>query len=374
MIWDQVVGHASAKETLMRAVEQDRLSHAYLFTGPSAVGKFIVARAFAAAMLCEENGCGVCNTCRRVMEEKHPDVTVLRPAGKNIPVEAVRETRLEAYRQRVEGSHRVFIVKNAERMWEEGASTLLKVLEEPPANVVFILVTASPGALLPTILSRCQQVRFFNIPVEELKGYLVENRDLSPERADLVVRLTGGVLGRALDWCDEPWRLARRDNTIKAARSLRRADLNQTLDMAQELYREIRAPVEELGSAYKEKKKQLDDGSLDSQSVKKMGKELDEESKREQIKEEIRGVKEVLSMLSWWYRDILVWGETRNSGLLVNRDLEQEVADDSEAIPVISVLKCLDVIEEGIKAAERNIPPQLNLESTLMGIQEAVNA
>ncbi|MHB8895359.1 MAG: DNA polymerase III subunit delta', partial [Candidatus Geothermincolia bacterium] len=236
MLWDDVVGHSAVCLSLRRAVEQEHINHAYMFTGPTAVGKFIVARTFAASILCPRGGCGECNVCRRVMEEKHPDVVVVRPAGKNIPVETIRAIRMDAFKKPSESEHKIYIIKNAERMWEEGASTLLKVLEEPPGNVVFILVTASAGGVLPTIRSRCQEIRFSNVPLEELKSYILARKDVTPERADLIVRLTGGVLGRALDWCDEPWRLVRRDNVVKTARALRRADLNHTLAMAQELY------------------------------------------------------------------------------------------------------------------------------------------
>lgn len=374
MLWDEVVGHSAVCLSLRRAVEQGHINHAYFFTGPSAVGKFIVARTFAAAILCPHGGCGECNVCRRVMAEKHPDVTVVRPAGKNIPVETIRAVRMDAFRKPSESDHKVYIIKNAERMWEEGASTLLKVLEEPPGDVVFILVTASAGGVLPTIRSRCQEIRFSNVPLDDLKAYLLERKNVTPERADLIVRLTGGVLGRALDWCDEPWRLTRRDNVIKTARALRRADLNHTLEMAQELYRDVRAPLEEVAASYQDRKDEISDGTLDDATVRRMSKEFDEACKREQLKEETRGVKEVLSTLAWWYRDILIYGEGGDESLLVNRDLEQEVAQEAAALAPSNLLRCIDILGDGMKAAEQNVPAQLNIESSLLGIQEVLYA
>jgi len=374
MLWDNVVGHAAVKRSLQKAVEQGRVNHAYLFTGPSGVGKFMVARAFAAAILCPDGGCGECNVCRRVMGEKHPDVVVVRPAGKNIPVDTIREMRMSAFRKPLEGASRVYIIKNAERMWEEGASTLLKILEEPPANVVFILVTANPAGVIPTIRSRCQEIMFSMVPLDELSGYLQEVKGISPERAELVARLTGGVLGRALDWCDDSWRLSRRDNVVRAARALKRADLNQTLELAAELLQEVRAPVEEMLARYRGKKETLEDGTLDSDTARRLAKELDEECKREQIKEEIRGVKEILSTLAWWYRDILICEEGGDEKLLVNVDLKQEVEDEAVALPLASLLRCVDLIGEGMRAAEQNVPVLLNIESTLLGIQEELYA
>lgn len=372
MLWDTVVGHSEIVESLREAVERDRLNHAYLFTGPSAVGKFIVARVLAASVLCPRNGCGECNVCRRAMEEKHPDVTVIRPAGKNIPVETIRGLRMSAFQKPSESERKVYIVKNAERMWEEGASTLLKVLEEPPGEVMFILVTANPAGLLPTIRSRCQEVPFSLIPFKELSDYLSEKKQVPGEKADLIVRLTGGVLGRALDWCDEPWRVTRRNNVIKVARALRRADLNHSLRMADELYRDIRGPVEELASIYQVKKDELADGSLDDGVLRSVGKELDAECRREQLKEEARGIKEVLSTLAWWYRDVLVIKEGGDPGILVNLDMEKEIRDEAEPVPSSKVVECIEVVEDGMKAVERNVSAQLNLESTLLGIQEVL--
>lgn len=374
MLWDQVAGHAAAVHSLQMAVSQERINHAYLFTGPSAVGKFIAARVFAASILCPQGGCGECNTCRRVMEEKHPDVTVIRPAGKNIPVETIRQVRLDSFRKPVESDHRIYIIKNADRMWDEGASTLLKVLEEPPANVVFILLTVNPLGMLPTIRSRCHEIAFSLVPPADLKEYILERKDVTAEQAELVVRLTGGVLGRALDWCDEPWRLARRENVVRIARAVRRADLNQMLEMAGELMREVRAPVDEIAAVYQEKKLALSDGTLDDAVVKRFSKEFDEECKRSQIREETRAVKEVLATLAWWYRDILITREGGGPDLLVNIDFEQEIIDEAEAIPELKLLECIRLIGESMSAAEQNVPAQLNLESTLLGIQEALYA
>lgn len=374
MLWDNVVGHSAVCLSLRNAVEQDRVHHAYLFSGPSGVGKFIVARTLAASMLCPRGGCGECNVCRKVMEEKHPDVRVIRPAGKNIPVETIREVRMDAFKKPTEGERKVYIFKSAERMWEEGASTLLKVLEEPPGEVVFILVAANPAGVLPTIRSRCQEVSFANVPLDELKAHIMERKGVDDARADLIVRLTGGVLGRALDWCDEPWRLARRDTVIKAARALRRADLNDVLQVAQELYREVRAPVEELAAVYQGKKRDLQDGSLDADVVRRLSKDLDETLARERTKEEIRGVEEILTTLSWWYRDILVMKEGGDPSLLVNRDLTGEIEEEAEAIPTRRLLDSIDLLARSIVAAERNVPVQLNIESTLLGLQEALYA
>ena len=182
------------------------------------------------------------------------------------------------------------------------------------------------------------------------------------------------MLGRALDWCDEPLRLARRDNVIKTARALRRADLNHALALAGELHRDVRAPLDEVAASYVERKRSLADGTLDDATLKRIGKDLDEECKREQIKEEIKGVKEIFSTLAWWYRDILIYGEGAGGALLVNRDLEDEIAEEAGALAPVKLLQCIDILGESMRAAEQNVPAQLNIESALLGLQEALYA
>ncbi|MBN1290010.1 MAG: DNA polymerase III subunit delta' [Actinobacteria bacterium] len=374
MLWDRIIGHETVKISLRKSVADGTVGHAYLFTGPSSVGKSMVAKTLAASMICPDDGCGECNACRKILEDKHPDVRVVKPAGKNIPVETIRELRLDSFKKPVESERKVYIIKNAERMWEEGASTLLKVLEEPAENVTFILITASPGAVLPTIRSRCREVKFSRVPVAEMKSYLESEKGISGERLELIVSLSGGILNRAIGYVEEPWRLNRRDTVITVARELRRADLNRTLQMAQELREEILMPLKRIEDGYDSKKLELDDGSIDTGTLRSLLKSLDEERKREKIKNEIKGVKEVFSMLGWWFRDILVFKEGAGRSLLVNRDMEVEIAEEAESLPVESIMGCIDLVSESIKAVERNVPLQLNIESTLFGIQVALNA
>lgn len=374
MLWDNIVGQHSAKLALGAACKSGRIKHAYLFTGPSGVGKFLTALVFSASLLCEDGGCGTCDTCRRVMEKKHPDVLILEPSGKNIPVEDIRQMRLEAFKRPVEGNLKVFIMKGAERMWEEGASTLLKVLEEPPGNVVFILVTAKVDALLPTIRSRCEDIKFSNVPREELRDYLVQRKGMALERAELVAGLTQGVLGKAAQWCEDERRFSRRQKVIHVALSLKKADLNTVLGMAEELYEEVKSPLEDIASRLAAEHEELTDGSLDGDLAKKLSKDLEVASRRERIKEENKGMKEIISTLSWWYRDILVLEEYNDSGLVVNKDMLAELEKEQEAISTEGLIHCLELLEESMKAVDRNVQPQLNLESTLLGVQEVLYA
>ncbi len=149
-LFADIVGQQMAVSVLSRALEQGA-SHAYLFLGPPGVGKSEAALAFAAGLACPERGCGVCNTCRRVLGGLHPDVDVVVPEGNVIRKEEITEVNLQAVYRPYEAKAKVYIFLEADSFNTEATNAFLKTLEEPPGHVHFILVTDRPERLLPTI-------------------------------------------------------------------------------------------------------------------------------------------------------------------------------------------------------------------------------
>jgi len=198
-----VLGQEAAKRLLGAALRGGRLAHAYLFHGPSGVGKTTLARSLFRAALCPRSpgeGCGACPTCARVDRRAHADVhELLVPEGKrSIPVEDVRALIAETGRKPVEGALRFFLVDDAHRLGEESANALLKTLEEPPAGTVLVLTALRREAVLRTVASRCQGVRFFRLPEAEVEKALLDRR-VAPDAAAArsAARLAEGSLGDA---------------------------------------------------------------------------------------------------------------------------------------------------------------------------------
>jgi DNA polymerase III subunit delta' len=171
-IWDMVVGHDEAVAVLKEALAGERVTHAWLFTGPPGIGKLHTARVFAAALNCPAGGDGTCDTCRRILRGVHPDVHLIVPEGDNLLVEDVRAVREEASRTHHEARTAVFILDEADRLTEAAANALLKVLEEPPPEVVFVLVARSPEALVDTVPSRARTLPFVSLSLAELTAAL----------------------------------------------------------------------------------------------------------------------------------------------------------------------------------------------------------
>lgn len=209
MPFGDLTGNAAVVGRLARMASSGRVPPSLLFTGPPGVGKLQAAKTLAQALNCEKrdgDACGLCPPCLRIAKEEHADVRVVQPegAGRQLKVEGVRQIVSEAPFRPFEGRHRVAILVDAERMNPTAANTLLKTLEEPPPWAVLVLVTANETALLPTILSRCQILRFAPLGAEEIVDLLVSRHDVPAERAVLLAALSGGSLSRALELEEEP--------------------------------------------------------------------------------------------------------------------------------------------------------------------------
>jgi DNA polymerase III subunit delta' len=196
-IWDMVVGHDEAVAMLKDAVAGGRVTHAWLFTGPPGIGKLHTARVFAAALNCPAGGDGTCDTCRRILRGVHPDVHLIVPEGDNLLVEDVRAVREEASRTHHEARTAVFVLDEADRLTEAAANALLKVLEEPPHEVVFVLVARSAEALVGTVPSRARTVAFASLSLAELTAALHDDLHLDPDQTTWAAAASHGRLARA---------------------------------------------------------------------------------------------------------------------------------------------------------------------------------
>lgn len=209
---DTFIGNDRVVHWLRRAVATEQISHAYLLTGPDQIGKRTLALGLAQLILCAERGpggdhaCGVCLACRKVEHGNHPDLALMTlPKDKQqYSIEQIRDLIEHSSLKPAEGSRRIFIIPDADRLTLPALQASLKVIEEPPPSAMIILTSASTELLLPTIVSRCQQVPLMPLAPEELAPALMSRFILDENQAREMALLSGGRPGWAIAAAEHP--------------------------------------------------------------------------------------------------------------------------------------------------------------------------
>ena len=201
MGFDALLGNETLKQNLVSAREKGKMSHFYLISGPEGSGRHTLSDLIAAAMLCREPNapCGVCRSCRKVFSHSHPDyITIDDPEKKIIPVKLIREARADIFIQPNEGDKKIYLFPRGQDLNIEGQNALLKVLEEPPSYGVFLLLADNPDKLLPTVRSRCVELKLRALPEGLLRRTLTREFPEADEQAvSAAILRSGGYLGQA---------------------------------------------------------------------------------------------------------------------------------------------------------------------------------
>jgi DNA polymerase-3 subunit delta' len=327
-LWETIVGQEGAVALLRRAVLADRIAHAYAFLGPAGVGRRLAARAFAQALLCPVRGCGACGVCHRVAADRHPDCQVVGPTPpednpRGAPVLRIEQVRAIEHRAALaplEATRKVFVLDDAERMTLPTAQALLKTLEEPPPRTVLVLVLASPRALPPTVLSRCQRVRFRPLSPAEAARVL-ERHGVDPAESLVLARLVQGQPGLAL--AGEPGGVTARRAAALALARTPFARLAEALDAA----KPDRAAVAGWLDAY-----------------------------------------------WYWCRDALCLAAGAPAAVLVNGDQEAALRELASRVPVGRLAAALAGVKGAWLALEANGNPRLVLERALVALGPLADA
>ena len=369
MSWAEIIGHDRPKKILEEALVRSQVAHAYLFYGEESIGKLKIAVAFAQAIQCERNvdgylrspkveggddshaifeqradasvgkgeapsgsaggggpiidGCGHCRACLAIETDRHPDVTILQPLGSQIKIEQIRTVQEALVLKPLIGTRKVVIIDDAESMNRLAANCFLKTLEEPPDHSLLILITSVPYRLLPTLLSRCQQIRFDTPQREEIKRLLVQQKGLSESEAAFFAALSMGKIGRVLT-LDLAEIKAQRDKSVDLLKSKALSDLNQLFVNAQSY-------------------------AADDETW-----------------------KTTLNWILIWLRDLLIVQHNTDPELLINLDQQQDLAVHSQTLSTSALLRIMSLLMAFQHAFHRNLNRTLVLETILLEIRDSL--
>jgi DNA polymerase-3 subunit delta' len=327
----QVIGQDKVLALLDRSLEDNNVAHGYLVIGPKHIGKGTLALNLAQALNCDgpERPCGQCHSCRRILEGKHADVTPIGLDSKTeIGIDDIRELQRLANLPPYEGKCKVFIIDDAEYLSTEAANSLLKILEEPPQRVVWLLLAAEEEHLLPTIISRCQRLELKPVPSEQVQEVLINSYNVDVKKAKLLTQLCHGRLGWALSALANDDILEQRSQRIDKLFSLLTASLEQRFAYAQEL------------------------ASQFSQS-RKAGAEIIE------------------IWLDWWRDLMLIKGGCKEA--IINVDYEIALEEQARGLSLNEIkgfLASLCSLQEKIS---KNVNPRLALESLMLNLPRREN-
>jgi len=213
-VFDELAGQDAVVSQLRSAVAGG-MTHAWLFTGPPGSGRSVAARAFAAALLCEFGGCGVCPSCRQVRAGTHADLLLVRPEGLSYGVRQTRDLVLRAAGAPSGGRWLVVLFEDADRCTEQAANALLKAIEEPAPRTVWLLCAPSAEDLVTTIRSRCRVMTLRVPPSSAVASVLVSRDGIDPDRALAAARAAQGHIGRARRLATDPSAAARRAAVLR---------------------------------------------------------------------------------------------------------------------------------------------------------------
>ena len=350
---------------LERAAE--RPHHAYLFAGPEGSGKQQAARAFAAALLCPRGGCGECRDCRLALEDRHPNLVLVEPEGRDIRVGesadedgTARWLVARASLTAPEPNRKVFRIDQADRMTEEAADVLLKALEEPPPETVIVVSSARPDEIPETVVSRCQVVTFRPLSEAFVVSSLLEE-GVDDARAKLAARLAGGNLGRARRIARDPDGLAFREVALGTlgldgpAGALDAAD--RLLAAAGEYRTRVAARLDEELEPF-----------LDAQTGKPLEqyrgaiRRMEQRHQRQERRAEREFLDAALLALESWFRDGLLAGAGGSPEWAINLDRE------APAVRLAEAARAVEAIEEARAglADETNLNARMVLEEAFL--------
>ncbi|KNF09826.1 DNA polymerase III subunit gamma/tau [Gottschalkia purinilytica] len=325
MDFNDIVGHESIINSLKNAISSNKVAHSYLFEGAKSIGKEKLAKTFAKALLCKDGDnkpCEKCSSCIKFESGNHPDFCLENPLGDSFKKEQIESIQKDIKMMPYEGNRKVYILNNIDKMTQEAQNSFLKTLEEPPEYVTIILIVTNSHSILPTILSRCQIIKFAPISNDKVEKALVDIYKIEREEARFLSSFSNGIIGKAINLYQNEGFKKLREEVITVIDTTLSGD---------------KFKIFSLSEFFDENKENIED---------------------------------ILDMMLMWFRDMLIYKEAGNSEYIINMDKIDIISKHCKSL---SQEKIHDIIETIIKTKDSissRVNYQLAIEVMLLSIQE----
>ncbi|NMH97817.1 DNA polymerase III subunit delta' [Pseudonocardia acidicola] len=378
-VWTEVVGQPAAVAELSTAAQDPTaMTHAWLFTGPPGSGRSVAARAFAAALQCPQHGCGECSACRTAMAGTHADVREVVPEGLSISVAEMRSLVQLAARRPATGRWQILIITDADRLTEGAANALLKAVEEPASQTVFLLCAPSdhPEDVPITIRSRCRLVPLRTPSAEAVAGVLVERDGIDAETAQWAASVSGGHVGRARRLARDAEARGRRERILSVPLRLR--GLGDAFAFADDLVRSAEAEAAEVsGTRDAAEREELavamgaggtgKGAATAARGAKAAERELERKQKSRATRTQRDALDLALVDLAGFFRDALI-AESGARVPLSNPDRDADARRVATEWSAESLLRRLEAVLACREALELNVKPRIAVEAMMAAL------
>lgn len=324
MDFNQIIGHEKVIETLKRSINKGTVSHSYIFEGEEGLGKKKIAYIFAKTLLCKEQKdepCNHCTSCMKFDKGNHPDLLVIEPEKGLIKKGEVEALIKSVTKAPFESLRKIFIIDDSHKMNLEAKNALLKTLEEPPGYINIILITSSSNLLLPTILSRCQGIKFYPVDSKKIADLLISLYGKSKDEAKFIADFSKGSVGKSIELATSDSFFQKRDEIIKLIDNLLKGDKTKA--------------ISSIGFFNDNKE----------------------------------NIEEILDIFSFWFRDLIIYKELGDNDLIINSDKIEYLSRQS-FIHFNKINDIIDKVQQTKENINRNINFQLSIETMLLNIQE----
>jgi DNA polymerase-3 subunit delta' len=373
-VWDRLVGQRPVVDALSRAVAGQGMTHAWLFTGPPGSGRSNAAVAFAAALQCEQGGCGECHECLTVLAGSHADVNVVRTQKLSIGVSEVRDLVRSAALRPVGRRWQILIVEDADRLTEQAFNALLKAIEEPTPRTVWLLCAPTVEDVLQTIRSRCRLVILATPTTRDVADFLVGTAGVAPSLAAYAARASQGHIGRARALANDEATRNRRREVVSIPSRL--TSLAACMTAAANLADVAKEEADAITGDFDVREKVDLDASYGvvergrrpreyAPALAALDKSQKTRAKRYVLDVVDRGLMDLVSV----YRDVIAVGAGA-PGELVNEEMRGEILELARvSTPEDHLRRIENVFQAREQMLEFNVPVALALESMMVGLR-----